>query len=883
VSDDAHDYTLLRAARMLVAVAARLIPAGRRESWREEWESELWHQVNGRGGGGGGRRAATAFLRSFGAFPHAVWILGEEWNMDSLMQDVRFAFRTLTKRPAFAVVAITTLALGIGGTTAVFSAVHSVLLRPLPVENGDRLVFVWGREFNGAPSAALSPPDFKVYAEEVQAFEHFAAYAAFANQAVYRGGDRPAEWTARGVTHDLLDALGEVPAAGRGFSVEDTRGARPEVMMLSHGLWGRMFGFGADVVGSTIVVGADQYTVVGVLPEGLKTPFDADVWVPLTFGAEGYEARAAHFLFAIGLLREGVEIAEAQSEMDAVAARLEAAYPDTNEDWYPILQDLKDVLVGSTGPALLVILASIVLVLLVACANVASLLMARSLGRRSEVAVRAAMGAPSGRLVRQLLTESLMLAFAGGTLGVIVAWMGVDALVALQPTDAPGLGEVAVDGSVLMFALTLSTIVGVLFGMAPALGLARGDVAAGLRSGGRSRVGGSGRLRSVLVGGEVAVSFVLLVGGALLVRSFSELTSIDPGFEPDGLIATAISLREIEDDDAVVAATDAILERVRAVPGVLSAGAATILPFSGLGGDTYVYAEGRPPAQTLNIQNTALVRTVDEGYFETMGIEFEVGRPFDRTDDRGAVPKVIINQALSDRLWQGEDPLGQRLMVELGPATALEVVGVVEDVRQFAMGTPAMAEFFVSNRQSVARGYQIVARIGPAGPSVDVLQQAIWDVAPEQTLSRVTHVASMVQGTMAPVRLQAMLLGAFSALAVTLAGLGIYGVLAEGVSGRRREIGVRMAMGAQPSSVVGDVVAQGVRVAAIGLAVGAVAALFAMRLLASTTLLFGVGPNDPATFLLTPLFLMVVVLVSSWIPARQAARIDPVAALRAEM
>jgi len=347
VSGGSRGHSFLdRVARTLVAAAARLVPPGRREAWREEWESELWHHLNGQGDEDEGRRSVSALLRSLGAFPHAVWIMGEEWNVDSLMQDVRFAFRTLRKRPAFAAVAITTLALGIGGTTAVFSVVESVLLRPLPIENGDRLVYAWGREFNGSPAAAFSPPDFEVYAEEVQAFEHLAAYTAFSSQVVYRGGDRPTDWSVRAVTHDLLDALGEVPSVGRGFSAEETSGARAEVVMLSHGLWGRMFGFDVDVVGSTITVGASQYTVVGILPEGLKTPFEADAWLPITFGAEGYDARAAHFLHPIGLLREGVEIAEAQSEMDAVAARLEAAYPETNQDWYPILQDLKSVLVS---------------------------------------------------------------------------------------------------------------------------------------------------------------------------------------------------------------------------------------------------------------------------------------------------------------------------------------------------------------------------------------------------------------------------------------------------------------------------------------------------------------------------------------------------------
>lgn len=582
-------------------------------------------------------------------------------------------------------------------------------------------------------------------------------------------------------------------------------------------------------------------------------------------------------------MSDGGTLADAQASLDAVSARLEAAYPETNDGWYAIAQPLQSVFVGSIRPALLMLFAAIAFVLLIACENVANLLLARAVGRRGEVAVRSAMGASRGRIVRQLMTERLILASAGGVLGVLVAKLGVLGLMRIQPGNIPRMDEVALDGTVLAFSAGVSIFVGLVFGIVPAFGLASKHVVSGLRSAGRDRLGGSGRLRSVLISGEVALSFVLVTGAILLTRSFSELRSVDPGFDPEGVVALSLSFPEgdVPELEAVTVALDRVVDRVSSQPGVERVGAATVLPFSGVGGDTYVYAEERPPEQIRNIQNTAFIRFVDEGYFAALRYSVARGRVFTRSDDRGTEPRVVINEALQRFLFPEEDPLGKRMVVAIDSMTAVVVIGVVKDARQFNLGTPAQTEFFLSTRQYPQRGVRLVVR-GSDGvpPRLDELRSAIWEVDASQPLTRTSDLEQMVGGSLAPGRFQALLLGLFSVLAVGLAAVGVYSILAEGVNERRREIGVRMAMGAQPSSVVQEVVRRGVKLAVAGCAVGALVAFGVTRLLA--TFLFGVGPLDPVAFLLTPLCLVAVVALASWIPAHQAARVDPATALRDE-
>ncbi|HKJ03132.1 MAG TPA: ABC transporter permease, partial [Longimicrobiales bacterium] len=441
-----------RLARMLVGLAAPLVPQARRKAWREEWESEIWHHVN-RGGAGEAsapRGGAALVLRCLGALPHALWIRAEEWNLDTLWQDVRFAFRTLAKRPGFTLVAGLTLALGIGANSAVFSVVNGVVLRPLPIPDADDLVFVWGRLFQGRPTGAVSPPDFRDYrAATRDAFAEFAAYAAFDGTVIHgdEEGQRQ-ELRTRGMTVNLPRLLGWEPALGRGFTETEGEGASSDAVLLSYGAWQRAFGADRRVVGRTIRLGGEPRTVVGVLPEAWAFQPTVDVWTPIQFGTEGFSSRSAHFLRPLGRLAPGMTMADAQASLDRVSARLEAAYPDTNDGWYAFLQPLQQYTVGSTATALLMIMGAVALVLLVACGNVAGLFLARAAGRRGEVALRSALGAPRGRVVRQLLVESVLLSLGSGVVGVAMAFLGVRALKGMAPGYIPRLDEVGVDGTV---------------------------------------------------------------------------------------------------------------------------------------------------------------------------------------------------------------------------------------------------------------------------------------------------------------------------------------------------------------------------------------------------------------------------------------------------
>lgn len=902
--------------RVIIATASLLAPRDQRADWREEWDAEVWHRLHGADGAAmrghrgavrdaslvpshenelppdssGNRRVAGSLrlvLRCLGAFAHATSLRADalqELRMNGLAQEIKLALRTFVKRPGFTLVAVLTLGLGIGGSTAVFSVINGVLLRPLPIENVDRLVYVWGRSFPTGPGASVSAPDYVEYrAGTGDVFEEFAAYSSFARTVVLEGGDRPEELRSRAVTANLLSALGYEPAAGRSFSAEETAGDRPSVVMISYGLWGRLFGFERNAIGSTLRLEGEPVTIVGVLPADLDFPADLDLWFPATFAADGWDSRGAHFLRPIGLLRTGNSLEHAQAAIDVVSSRLEAAYPDTNDEWYAVLQPLQEVMVGQARPALLVLLAAVGLVLLIACANVANLLLTRASTRSGEIAVRTALGASRARLIRQVLTESLLLAGAAGAAGIALAYVGVEALRSFEPGNLPRLAEVRVDALALAFTASISLAIGLLFGAVPAFASHGGRLQPLLRSAERGRPRSGRFLRGGLVVGEVALCFVLLIGAGLLMRSFMQLRTVDPGFDVERAIAFPVSFPErlYPSLDGVDVARDAIIERLAGLPGATDVGAITVVPLSGSGEDTYVFAEGRQPAEIFDVNNTAQLRHVDESYFATMRIPLVAGRAFDRRDNRGAPPRVIINQTLADSLFPGEDPIGRRLVAWLGDLEPLEIIGVAADIRQFALNFPPSPAFYVSARQRGTRGLNIVVRFsGDSWPGVTTLRQAVWEVDPRQPVSAVTPLDSYVSANLSGGRFQVLLLLTFAILALALAAIGIYGVLAHTVGERRHEIGIRIAMGAESTTVARMVVGQGMRLALIGLVLGLGGALAASAALRS--LLFGVGSVDPLTYVLTPAFLLTVVFLSSWLPARRAARTDPATVLRQE-
>lgn len=874
-----------RLARGLVGFGAVLVPRERREVWREEWDAEIWHHIHD---GGEGDRAARPRLGlvalCVGAIPHAISIRAEGWSVDTLRQDVRFAVRTLLRRPGFTVVAVAALALGIGANTAVFTVLDAVVLRPLPMPNADRLLYVYGRMWEGEPVASVSPPDYLDYRRETgQVVQELAAYSTSVERVVSTDGDQPEELVSRRATGNLLAALGLKPALGRSFTPEEIAGGPSDVVMISYGLWERLFGSDRDVIGRTLSLDGESHTVVGVMPRHMGFQDDVDVWGPLTFGGPGYQSRAAHFIRPLALLRPGATRERTQQVFDGVAARLEEAYPETNDGWYPPLRPLQEELLGSTRPALLIMMGAVGLVLLIACLNVGSLLVARSSERRGEMAVRAALGASRRRVTRQLFVESTILSAMAASVGLALASGGVALVQRFAPPRVPQLDRVTLDGRVLLVTLAVTLAVSLAFGLVPVWALARGRLSDMVGSAGGARSPRRHiRLRSSLVVTEVALSFVLLTGAILLARSFMALSAVDPGFDERDVLTVPLSItqRDVPTGSGVVALEDRIGRRVEALPGVQSVAYTDILPMTGSGRDTYVYAEGRPPARLRNAENTAEYRIASEAYFDAMGIPLLSGRTFTAEDVAGSEPSVLVSQRLAGRLWPGEDAVGQGLVVLLDTLTTARVVGVVGDVHQYAPNRPPRDEFYLSTRQTGRRDVTLVVKGRESAPPVAAVRAAVREVDPRQPLTRVATMEDYVGDSLASGRFQALLLGVFAGLAVLLAAVGLYGVLTRGVVERRREIGVRMAVGAEGGSVVGMVVKQGLGLAGLGILLGGVGAMLGARLLGA--LLFGVEPLDPVTFALTPALLLLVVLISSWLPARRAARVDPIRSLQAD-
>lgn len=872
---------------LLIRLASWLVPRHRRSGWLEEWRSEVWHyrELRGVDGNAGGEGEYGLVWRCLGAPLHALWIRAEEWSLDMIVQDIRLALRGLVRNPGFSLVVILTLALGIGGNTAIFSVVNSVLLNPLPIENQDRLLWTWGRTWQGRNIASVSPPDYRDYLEQTgSVFDEFAAMASFSPTFTWTQGDRPIRLSGTYATHNLLAALGYEPLLGRGFAPEDNAVESPEVVMLTYPFWQEAFGGDPTVVGTTLAVDNRTYTIVGVLPEDLVFPPDRQIWIPLPLSADSYQSRASHFLRPIALLAPGMEIAEAQQVMDAVSARLEEAYPATNDEWYAQLQPIANVFVASVRPALLLLLGAVGLVLLIACANVANLLLARAAARESEIAVRASLGASRMRITRQLLTESLVMSGIAGAIGLALAYGSVALVRAYDPGNLPRIEELAVDGTAVVFTLGVAVLVGILFGLAPTLTLARTNIAGTLGEAGRGGRGGtraSRRMRSALVVAEVALSMVLLVGAGLLIQSLRQAQNVDPGFNPDGTLTFDLQIEAEGGPEAMAVRTEAVLDALEAMPGVSAAATMNSLPFSGNGGDTYVYDTDNPPDSWQNVEHVAEFRVASDGYDEVMGITLERGRFLEPTDVRGSPAVVVVNQSLAQRLWPETDPIGRSLTIALDSLTPHRVVGVIRDVRQYGFTVQAIDEFYLSQAQVPRQNVAVAVRAqGDPLAVAPRIREAVWSVDPNQPIPSIDMMNAIVARSLAPRTFQTALMGAFALLAIVLAAIGVYGVLAYAVSRETRDIGLRVALGAGRSVVVGSVVRRGLVMVAGGLAVGAVGAFFATRLLSS--LLFQVAATDLVSFLGSAGVLLVVAGLASWLPARRAASVDPMVALRAE-
>jgi putative ABC transport system permease protein len=805
--------------------------------------------------------------------------------MSSLLQDIRYAARMLRRQPGFTVVATLTLALGIGANTAVFTVVNGVLLRQLPYRDPDQLVQLTHTR-NGRLSMTYSPPNFLDVTTQSGVFS--GATAITSSSANVTGIGDPQLIDGANVTASFFNVLGVVPYVGRGLVDADGDGAGSDVVVLGNGLWRRQFGARPDVVGSTLRMDGKPFTIIGVAPADLNVPAGAEYWRPLVFKPRDIaaDARGAQWIGGIARLKPGVTLGQATGAMAVVAERLSRDYPRTNKDRVLSAIGLQDRIVRGIRPALLILLGAVTLVLLVACVNVASLLLARANGRAREVAVRAALGAGRGRLVRQFLAESVVLGLTGGSAGLVVAYWSTRALVALGPASIPRLGEVGVDWRVLTFTIAIAVLTSVAFGLVPALAATGHTVARYVSTAGRGTVGAGGtRLRKTLVACEMALAVVLLIGAGLLIRSYQRISELNPGFSPDHVLTFTVALPEQKYKTSAEAGRFMrdLVARVGGHPGVVDAAGVFGLPldFTFSASSSFTRAGEADSADSPN----AAMRVVTPEYFSTMKIPLKRGRAFDARDDESSPEVVAINEEAARRYWPGVDPLGQQLHLGVRLAEARSglktIVAVVGDVRGRSLDATATPEVYVPYAQHQVDSLTIAVRTaGDPMAFVPVARADLASLDRDLPLAGVRTMDEVIGRSIAERRFTMLLLASFASVAVLLAAIGVYGVLAYLVSQRTQEIGVRLAIGATPADVVRLFVREGAGLTLIGVAAGLAGAVAVTRAL--STLLFGVTTTDPITFAAVAGTLGIVALLASYVPARRAAKVDPMAALRAD-
>jgi putative ABC transport system permease protein len=803
--------------------------------------------------------------------------------MGTFMQDVRYAIRTLRKSPGFTLAAVATIALGIGANTAIFSTVNAVVLRPLPFGDPERLVWAWSTN-EATNTTSSSAHDYIDYREQSDVFASLGTVLVFQPGMTVTGGPEPERVVGTVTSVNLFATLGVDPQIGRHFAPEEGELGTTPVVLVGHGYWQRRFGGAANVVGNTLTVDGTPYEIIGVMPSGFDFPGDVELWFPMRMGGEYANDRRWHNFNIIGRLAEGVTLERAQAAVDVVARRLEEAYPVSNENWGLRLVSLHDQLVGGVRQALFILMGAVGLVLLIACGNVASLLLARGTARQSEIAMRSALGAVRSRLVRQLLTESTLIAVMGGAAGLVLAELGLMAFRTMGPANLPRLETVAIDGAALVFTLMVSVLTGVVFGVAPAMKSTGLDLAQTLNAGRRSTAGGGGiRLQNGLVVAEVALSSMLLIGASLLIQSFLRLRNVDPGFDPASVLTAEVQLpvAEYGESEQRVAFYEQLLERVRGFPGVTAAGAIDQLPMGSGGTWNYAYAADRPPATAAD-RLRAQRRFATPEYFSTLGIPLVAGRTFNSGDRFGTTPVVIINQQMAEQFFPGENPLGQQAVIAFGEPYYMEVIGVAGDVRQFGLGSAVRSVMYLPHQQTAWGGaMQLVIRTdGDPLALAGALRNAVWEMDSNLPVSDLGTMEGRVAASMAQPKFRTILLGLFAGVALFLAALGLYGVLAYFVSRRIHEMGIRTALGASRGNVLGLVLRRGMMMAGAGLGLGLLGGVAATRVLQS--LLFGVEPTDPLTFALVAVSLSVVAVAACVIPARRATRVDLLTVLRTE-
>ena len=803
--------------------------------------------------------------------------------MGTTLRDMRHAVRLFWKRPGFTLVVVMTLALGIGANTILFSLVNSVLLNPLPYAAPERLVFVAvhreGEFYNGA-----SFDDYKDFRERTRSFAQLAAVSPQWTLTL-TGVSEPQNLRGLFASSNLFAALGVAPARGRAFGAEEDRANAGRVVVISHGLWQRQFGGGADVLGKSLALDGEPHAIVGVMPAGFQFFDEADLWVPLAHNPAIGRGRNVRLLSIFGRLGEGVTREQAESEIVSVAARLESEYAATNKGFSARLVPLHEHVTGDVRPTLLVLLAAVGLVLLIACANVANLTLARAASRRREFAVRAALGAGRFALTRQVLTESLLLGAAGGAVGLLLAVWGVDLLLSVGPENIPRRAEIGIDSRVLAFTSAVSLLTGALFGLAPALRASRAELGDALKSGARAGESPrSARLRSALVVSEVALSIMLVAGAGLLARSFVRLLDVNPGFRPDNLVSLGVILPQSSYPRPEQRAEfyRRLEERLRALPGVESVGAVTRLPLHQAGNITStLVVEGRPAPEGAPPEVD--FRRASPDYFRTMGVPLVAGRAFVERDATDAQPVAVVNEAMARRHWPGESALGKRIKLGANPDASpwITVVGVVGNVRHLGLDSEPRPEVYRHLLTSPPTSpVVVVSTNGDPRGLIPTLRGAVRELDRDLPAATARTMDEIIARSVAERRFLMALLGVFAAVALALAAVGIYGVVSNSVAQRTHEIGVRMALGATRGNVLRLVIAQGMTPALAGLALGLAGALALTRVMRG--LLFGVGARDPVTLASAALLLAAVALLACYVPARRATRIDPMEALRHE-
>jgi putative ABC transport system permease protein len=817
--------------------------------------------------------------------------------MGNLLQDIRYGVRRLLKQPIITIVAIISLGLGIGANTSIFSVVNAVLLRPLPYQDSGRLVFVW--ETNSQAIAALmniqnhnqvAAANYLDWTKQNQSFEGMAAIR-FLNFNL-TGGDRPERVPGAIVTQNLFSLLGVKASLGRTFLPEDAQPERERVVVLSTGLWQRRFGGDQNVIGQKLSLNNESFSVIGVMPAEFQYPDEAQLWVlsrlavpeaPGAANANLLTNRLAHYLFVLGRLKPGVSIQQAQADMTKISANLQSQFPQTNTGAGARVVSMQEEIVGDIKPALKILLAVVAFVLLIACANIANLLLARASSLSKEIAVRVALGASRLRIIRQLLTESTLLALAGGALGLLLAYEGIQVLAALNPGDIPRVKEINLDFTVLGWTILLSVLTGVLSGLAPALQVSRPNLNETLQEGGRGADPGAARhrVRNLLVILEVAVSLVLLTSAGLLVKSFINLQRVDPGFNPDNVLTMRLSLPfyKYAQPDQQRGFTAELLQRVKHLPGVESAAISTALPLSTMESASSFLIEGQPPPSDGSLP-IADFRTVSPDYFQVLHIPVLKGRVFTDADTKDVQNVAVVNQTMARNVFGDQDAIGKRIFIG-GDKNASEIVGIVGDVRHSSLDSEPKPEMYVTYLQAPPSFYTLAVRTKLEPTSmVGAVRNEVLAIDKDQPVSVVKTMAEMRSESLAALRFNTVALSIFAGLGLILAAVGIYGVMAYSVGQRTHELGIRMALGAQPGAVLRLVLGQGMLLVLIGVVLGLVLSFGMTRIMAS--FLYGVTAHDPATFVFVAIALSLVALLANYIPARRATKVDPLIALRNE-